>query len=341
MADAMLNLEMGNLVCRFGSEKVLLDLADEIVLPALFDNTLKRSYDKTSYFFHEVSPVKLRSSKEESVIGIAGRYIKDTTLEREQIFEQGKGLVKDAGSLRSSPSALFLLILNNHRLIYVKETKDAPSKDSFRSTLLNFLRKKHAEHIDRLFQENKDEREEDPTIEKIAKKDLHELIPRPTLDIIPLTSEESIEEFVRKYDVLKTVQISLSDRNGENDNDPFFDQMQKKKDAIGSTKTIIKHANTKGLNKDEAIKEISDATSQGNQAVTLFGLDQDGDTLRGNNEQFQLRKPVETLSPIPKRAATQLYRTFTGIVDEGLIKIPETSQRTIALINSLIDRLFQ
>ena len=202
MSENSLSMEMGNLICRFGREKVLLDMSDEIVLPCFFDKTLVRSYSKTSYFFHEVSPVLLSNGASGSVVGIAGRFIKDTTLEREQIFEEGKGLVKDNGSMRSSPSALFLLVLNNHRLIYVKETKDAPSKESFCSTLLSFLRDKHRQYIEAEFERFMATREADPHSDRVTKKDLYEQTPRPTLELIPLTSEDSIEEFVRKYSIL-------------------------------------------------------------------------------------------------------------------------------------------
>ncbi|MEW8073920.1 MAG: hypothetical protein AB2826_26245 [Candidatus Thiodiazotropha sp.] len=340
MSEKSLSMEMGNLVCRFGNEKVLLDMSDEIVFPCFFDNTLVRSYDKTSYFFHDVSLVLLSKSKSENVIGIAGRYIKDTTLEREQIFEEGKGLIRDTGSLRSSPSALFLLILNNHRLVYVKETKDAPPKESFRSTLLSFLRTKHKQHIESEFKRYKTLQEADPERERVTKKDLYESTPRPTLELIPLTSEDSIEQFVRKYSILKTIEISLSDRNDENDNDPFFEELQKRKDAIGSTNSVVKHNNSKGLDKDEAIHEIAEATEQGNQAVKLVGIDNEGDILRGNNEKFQLRKPLEDLSSMPAKAANELYNSFVGLVEDGLVKIPETSQRAKVIIESLIHRLF-
>jgi hypothetical protein len=243
MSEKSLSMEMGNLVCRFGKEKVLLDMSDEIVLPCFFDGGLVRTYDKTSYFFHDVSPVLLRGNESENIIGIVGRFIKDTTLEREQIFEAGKGLIHDTESMRSSPSSLFLLILNNHRLVYVKETKDAPSKESFRSTLLSFLRSKHKQYIEAEFERHNALREANPELERVTKKDLYELTPRPTLELISLTSEDSIEQFIRKYSILKTIEISLSDRNDENDNDPFFEELQKRKDAIGSTKSVVKHNN--------------------------------------------------------------------------------------------------
>ena len=340
MSENSLSMEMGNLICRFGREKVLLDMSDEIVLPCFFDKTLVRSYSKTSYFFHEVSPVLLSNGASGSVVGIAGRFIKDTTLEREQIFEEGKGLVKDNGSMRSSPSALFLLVLNNHRLIYVKETKDAPSKESFCSTLLSFLRDKHRQYIEAEFERFMATREADPHSDRVTKKDLYEQTPRPTLELIPLTSEDSIEEFVRKYSILKTIEISLSDRNDETDNDPFFEELQKRKDAIGSTNSVVKHNNSKGLDKDVAINEIAEATEQGNQSVKLTGIDSEGDILRGNNEKFQLRKPLEDLSSQPVNAAKELYKTFLGLIEDGLVKVPETPQKARAIVESLVQRLF-
>lgn len=340
MSKKSLSMEMGNLVCRFGNEKVLLDLAEEIVLPSFFDNRLMRSYDKTSFFFHGVVPVILSEEGNEPTIGITGRFIKDTTLEREQIFEEGKGVVKDLNSMRSSPSALFLLILNNHRLIYVKETKNAPSKESFRSTLLSFMRAKHKQFIDSEHERLKAEYRKNIEQPKVIKKELLESFPRPTLELIPLTSEESIEKFVRKYNILKVMEISLSDRNDENDNDPFFDELQKRKDAIGSVNSVVKHSNPKGLDKDTVIDEISEATAQGNQKVKLNGIDNEGDILRGNNEEFQLRKPLDGLSSNPENAAKELFESFIGLVEDGLVKIPETSRKAKAIIWAIARRLF-
>lgn len=342
MADKTLNLEMGNLVCRFGGEKVLLDMAEEIVLPALLDERLERRYGNSKYFFYQTKLVKLRKHEGEQLLGVVGRLIKDTTLQREQIFEDGKGLIKDHGSMRSSPSALFLLILNNHRLIYVRETGDAPSKDTFSSTLLSFLRQKHKQYIDSEFERHKRLREDGdrPQPERVTKTDLRDETPRPSLELIPLTSEDSIEAFVKKYDILKTIDISLSDRNDENDNDEFFEALQRRKDAIGSDRSTVRHANAQGLDKTEAVKEITEATAQGNQSVKLAGVDKEGDVLRGNNEQFQLRKPLNELSNVPKTAALQLTDSFLSIVQEGLIKIPKTSVAAAAKLQAILAKHF-
>jgi len=338
MSDRTLNMEIANLICRFG-DQVLLDHIEDIVLPAFFDVNLVRRYEMTSHFLHQVSLVKLQENNNEVFVGLAGRFIKDTTLRREQIFEQGKGLVKDPGLMRSSPSAIFLLILNNHRLVYVRETRDAPTKESFKATLLAFLRKKHKDYIKKEYEKNKVERRKFPNLPKVTKRDLYEFLPNPTLDLIPLTSEDSIENFINKYNVLKTIEIFLSDRNDENDNDRFFEELQRRKDAIGSARSVVKHINNGGLNKEAAVKEVTEATLQGNQSVKLSGFDSEGDKLIGNNEHFQLRKPIDDLSDAPEKAAYDLYRSFIGLAEEGLIKLPPTSEKAMRIINSLIQRL--
>ena len=151
------NLELGNFICRFGSKKVLLDLADEIIIPAFTDPNLSRGFGKTKYFFHEVKLVAIPNTSQKPILGIIGRFVKDTTLEREQIFKEGKGLIKDSSSIKSSPSSIFLLILHNHRLLYVKETKYAPSKETFGHTALNFIRKKYSIFIDNEYEKRKRE----------------------------------------------------------------------------------------------------------------------------------------------------------------------------------------
>lgn len=334
MSEKTLNMEMANLVCRFGGDKVLLDLEEEVVLPSFFDDSMIRIYDKTSYFFYDVEAVKFKE-KDQTVVCIAGRFIKDTTLEREQIFDRKKGIIQDSDTMRSSPSSIFLLILNNHRLIYVKETKNAPSKETFKSTLLSFIKIKHEQFINKEYEVNNVE-----NTKKITKKSLYDTYPKPSLDLIPLTSSESIESFIRNYETLKYIEISLSDRNDENDNDPFFEQLQKRKDSLGSDKTVVQHRNAKGLDKERAISEVREATAQGNQKVKLNGVDSEGDVLRGNNEEFQLRKPLAGLNKTPSKAAIKLYDTFKSLVDDGLVNIPQTSQKAKKIVSRIAERLF-
>lgn len=339
MNDGLKAIEMANLVCRFGSE-VLLDHFDDIVYPSLTDTDLVRTYGETSYFFEKVELVHLESTDESEVVGVVGRFIKDTKLRREQIYVQGQGLKHAPRSMQSSPSSLFLLVLNSHRLVYLKETVDAPTKDAFRSTLLSFLRKKHSQVLKAMLAEV-DEHELDREDAREAKDRLREGLARPTLELIPLTSEESIEEFIRAYEVLKQIKISLAERNDESDLNGFFDQMQQIKDDVGSTDTALVHRSKLGLDKDAAVQQVTAATAQGNQKVTLRGLDEGGETIIGNNEKFQLKAPVEDISENPSEAGYQMYESFGALVDRGLVRLPPEKNKTSGLIRRILTRYFE
>lgn len=338
MNGALKSIEMANLVCRFG-DSVLLDHFDDIVYQSFFDEDLVRTYSETSYFFEKVDLIHLESEAGSDVLGIVGRFIKDTKLRREQIYVEGEGLKRAPRSMQSSPSALFLLVLNSHRLIYLKETADAPTKDAFRSTLLSFLRKKHSHLLKSQLSEidaldiNRDEKRE-------RKDQLRDELPRPTLELIALTSEEGIEEFIRAYDVLNQIKIRFSDRNDEADLDEFFNQLQKSKDAIGSIDTALVHRSKEGLDKEQAVRQVVAATAQGNQSVTLRGVDDGGETIVGNNEKFQLKVPLEDVSDEPVEAGRQMYESFKALVDRGLVVLPQESNRTKRLVRAILKRYF-
>ena len=331
-------LEFANLVCRFG-DKVLLDHFDEVVYPSFSDDELRRGYGSTTYFFSDVDLVHLDGRDGAEVLGICGRFIKDTTLTREQVYVEGEGLVQDREQMQSSPSALFLLILNNHRLIYVKETTDAPPKEAFRATLLSFLRQVHARVLKAKLAAV-DEAGLGREAAREAKDQIRDAYERPTLELIALTSEESIEEFISKYEVLTQIRIKLSDRNDEADLDEFFNQMQRAKDSIGSVDTVLTHRAADGLDKDEAISQVAAATAQGNQNVTLRGSDEGGDTLIGNNEKFQLRTPLENLSSDPAQAAEQMFEAFRDLAGRGLIQLPRLGKRTARAIATIFAEYF-
>lgn len=333
------NMELANLVCKFGDSTPLLGLLHEVVLPAFLDTNLSREFGHKKYFFQKVKVVNLtEEGSEEEVAGIAGRFIKDTELQRDQVFDSEKNaLVRDSRSLQSSPSALFVLILNNHRLIYANESRFAPSTREFRSTLKAFLTAKHKEHINSEF-ERRNTLAKKSGESLVKKRELYEEYPRPRLELVPLTSEGDINDFMKKFSKLTTLEILLSERNDESDNEEFFEDFNRRREAIGSERSVLRHTNSDGLEKAEAAKEIAGATSQGNQVVKLKGVDQGGDKIQGNNENFKISKPIKNLSRVPEIAATSLYGSLRSLVADGLVTLPKTSRRAKEIVASLLDR---
>lgn len=338
MADGARELELANLVCRFG-DKVLLDHFDEIFLPA-FDEGRIRTYGASRYFFADTGLVHLgEGSKGEPVIGLAGRFIKDGQLRREQIYVDG-GLVKDRQSMQSSPSAIFLLILNNHRLVYVRETAGAPDKAAFRSTLLAFLKQVRSHVVKTQFKAI-DEEFEGRLKRREEKDKVLEAYEPPTLQLIPLTSRGTVAQFVKKYEVLKRIKITYRQTNDENPLNDFFAQLKESKEALGANSASVIQESKDGLNKDEAITQITAATDQGINTVVLRGTDEGGDTLIGNNDSFQIKKPIADLDADPEKAAAQLFESFNELVTDGLVKVEATGIRAVKAIRRIFGAHFE
>ncbi|WP_146093791.1 hypothetical protein [Xanthomonas arboricola] len=286
----------------------MLDHFEEIVYPAFFDQRI-REYGSTKYFFSEVNLVYLgEDDQARPLVGIAGRFIKDGEISREQIYKNGV-LVKNSRKMQSSPSSIFLLILHNHRLVYVREMAGAPDKASFRSTLLTFLKSARDENIKARFEEvdneystRKDRREK--------KDEIYDEYQVPSLQVIPLASHGSVVDFIEKYDVLRQVKITYRATNDENPMGDFFTLLKASKEALGSDKAVVVQEAKKGLDKSEAASQITAAAGQGINSVDLRGTDDAGDTLVGNNDSFQLKKPIEGLSSDPAEAAEALFESF-------------------------------
>lgn len=329
------DVEFGNLVVRFG-DKVLLDHFDEIVLPA-FQEKYERTYSDTRYFFEKVDLLHLGNVPETKIplLVIVGRFIKDGVLRRDQVYVDG-ALQKKPGKMQSSPSALFMLMLHNHRLVYLKETVDAPTKETFRSTLLQFLKRKHGavlkakkNDVDDIYATRIERRE--------AKEKLEEAYGTPTVQLISLSSEESVREFINRYKTLSQVRITFSATNDENPMGSFFAQLKKAKEDVGSDSSSLTHSSRSGLDKEEAIDQIAEATEQGINKVQLSGIDEAGDRLLGNNVDFRLKKTLDKVSADPVKAAGTLLKAFNGLLKDGIIKVEATTAKTVARIEEIFD----
>jgi len=330
-------VEFANFICRFGEEKVLLDLASEIVIPAFLSTDLLREYGDTRYFFFQTKFIELQKG-EKPIIAIAGRFVKDTVLEREQIYDEKKGLVPDHESIRSAPSAIFLLILNNHKLVYLHETADAPSLSTFRSTSEKFIRVKHKEYIDKLYKKKSEQGHLDAKGEKITKRGIIEEFPYPHVEAIPLSSEATLKEFIAQFFVLRSAQVRLVQTNDELDLNGFFMQVRGTMDDIGSKQTTLTHKNPEGLSKAKAIRQLSTVVKQGNAVVKLSGKDELGDTLNGNNDSFKVRVPMKQVDKEVGKAAVQMYKAFQQLINKGTLQISDISEKAVEKTKLIRDR---
>ncbi|MFD0893443.1 hypothetical protein KBB96_18610 [Luteolibacter ambystomatis] len=317
---------------KFGDNLNLLDLYDEVVKPAFFDKTLKRIYDQTEYLLNGCALVLL--DQQAPTVGIVGRLVKDTILEREQIFD-GSKLVDADGTLESSPSSMFVLILNNHRLLYVKEHRGSPSMEVFRSTIAKFLKIKHRTFIEAKFKAS----EEDENGKRLTKKKLVEIYPYPEVDLTHVGSNESVRDFIHKFKTIESVTTKLVPTNSELDNDLMFDAVRDAQKRINSKKTTLRYENNEGLNKEETIDQISSLASQGNHEFSLAGESPSGGKMKGNNDDLKIQVPIEKPSRKNKRESKSLYQKFVALVESNIVQVGKQGRRTLNKISEISQNL--
>lgn len=308
------SVAFGNFICRFGEAATLLDHAVEIVIPAFTDEKLRRRHGETSYFFLDVA-VENVGTPTAPRPALAGRFIKDGVLRRQQVYSPEDGLRPDPQAMRTAPSAFFVLLLENHRLIYFAETADAPEMQAFAVTAKSFIKFKHDQYL-RGLQERREEEGQPTTLVK-----LREEIPPPTLNLVALTSNTSIEAFVARYRTLKQVQITLLKPNDEFDAASMIRAVREQNTRVKAESTLIEHRSANGLNASAAVEEITEASRSGNQIVKLSGTDREGNALKGNNEHFQLSVIMEAKPESRSGLIAKLRGIFDSQVKAGAISV--------------------
>ena len=309
------DFEVANFVCKFNDFN-LMDLFDEITLNA-FHRSDKWKIKNGTFFFKDVDFFQYESD-EEIIYALTGRFIRNTFLKREQYHDETTGeLIQDTKVLPSSPSATFVLILNNHRLIYLKETKHAPTLDMFKNTAETLLKRETRDYLLSLNQE--------------SKKDFIQKYGLPSVRITPLTSEVRLAEFIQSYKKLETVKVTLKVRNDENDHSGFIDVLQEKSDAAGSKSTNLLYENKdNGLNKEVITQQLSDLTKQGNQSIRLIGKSYTDETLKGDNENFKIIQSINGLDlKNIVQTGKKLVTRFIKLIDQDQITVPETKPEVI------------
>jgi hypothetical protein len=319
----MPNLEIANLVCRFG-DKVLMDYYKEIVLPS-FKSKESRKWRGKSYELYGVREMDVMAKNGDGhdvcVKVIAGRLVKNTMLTSSQIMKNGI-LVKRNKRLHTSPSSFFVLYLDKHKLIYIPEMGFAPTISDFEYCLAYYLKKAHRDYllslIEKIKAKNETLRKNEKT--KVPKiKDLMAAIPKPSLTITNMSSRSSLNKFIMSYDTLKSVKIELLPVNEEIDGDEIFKAIRESKESINSKKTVITHANTEGLNREKTVSHLSHVAAAGNHSIVTTGTDEKGNKMDGSNTDFKLKRPISPLPNETSPSVALVHPEILKMIESGIV----------------------
>lgn len=368
MSDKKYPVHYANFVCHFG-EAELLDYLDEIIVPAFTAGGV-RTFKDGRYLLNSVEVLNLGTAKAHPELAICGRFIKDMVVRSEQRYDpRTETVVPDNKMMETAPSALFVLLLASHKLIYLSETAHAPGLDSFRSTVASFLGRARLAYIDDVQRRwalealsdeetarfpaidkadasnGEDEAVEIASIEdgvpkKLTKKRLRELLPPVELEIVALSNDEELRAFVARFKTLQSATLRLVKPNSELDNDDFLENVREKADAVGAQTSSLVYKNPDGLDKEQIVEQFEAAASDGNTEIKLDGKDEVGQTLRGSNNEF---KVVSYLTALPGGlllTARAMFSLFKQQRASGLIKAldHELSNRAKRRLTALANR---
>lgn len=305
------NLQIANFTCKYG-EKDLLDIPG-IFYRVFFNREKVRQYKDSKYILRDVDMLNFRNVD----FVVAGRFVKDLFLHREQVYVEGEGVVSNPGKMQSSPSALFFLFLNNHRLLYYHESSFAPKLGIFESTIRWFFKDERKKVINRILADD-DLREKRSKRygQRVTRALLNKKIPEPDIEIIPLSSVENLRSFVNRFSVLKSVKVTFFRTNNELDTDALFRAIREQGDILGRQRTVLDHSSKEGLDKDGVVEQFGELGTFGNSEMFLRGVDDKGDRLSGNNEDFQVKIPIDSLPKNVSDAARQVYAIYSDLKDK-------------------------
>ncbi|MBQ0714197.1 MAG: hypothetical protein KBT52_01965 [Paraperlucidibaca sp.] len=329
-------IEFGNFICKFG-DKDLLDFYDEIVGPTFLGKERSIKYGISTYFFKDVELINLGTIDDVEYIGLAGVFGYDTHIRRHQVRDKSTGNIKrDFKSLESCPTAKFLLILNNHRLVYCHSPDGSPKMSQFRYATERFLKAQTREHINKIYAEvKKESKAEGLAKPKKTKLQISEEIPMPNLTLNALSCSDDISLFMDRFEVLSDIEIVFTKTNSETDTEGLFVGIQDVQGKISSSKSVLKHHNKEGLNIDAAKTHVINASSQGNQFIKLAGKDSDGLGIRGNNEDFKIKIVLENISDSIGRAAKDIFLKFMDLVKSGSIVVQPQNTKVDDIISRI------
>jgi len=209
-------------------------------------------------------------------------------------------------------------------MVYFPETPHAPDLKAFEVSIRAFLIKRYEEFIDEQYELSRLTAELLDIKMITTKKALRETHSRPTLEVVPLTGVDSIEQFVRRYEKLKQIDFRLVRPNDDIDAGELFDDFRQLSYSLNADRMKITAANAEvGLNLENVVETITEATATGNQDVTLKGIDHDGNKLSGDNHNFQVTAPIENIPVGKKKLVKVLYDALISFAESGTIRLPK------------------
>ncbi|GDY28295.1 hypothetical protein AHAT_41850 [Agarivorans sp. Toyoura001] len=339
------NVEFWNFICHFGENKQLdlIDHLDTIIIPAFLNKNLTRRWgEHTTWRFHEVSFVQHEFDNETNFF-LHGHLIKDTNLERSRFYDNGE-LIEDPKSIKTAPISTFILSLSDHRLFYIRDSADSPDMAAFKATIFKFIKATTNELINEDYGRAIEEwKYQGKSNRKPLKKNIKSRYPECSLEITALSSDASIDEFIRSMKRINKLSYTLIVPNGELNHSGLFEQLQDTQTNTGNYKTTLTYSTgnkEKSLEHNGVSQLTKNALKTQNVEVAIKGIDIHGSEIQGTNDELVLKKPLGEIEDSYTALTYRVYDMFRKLIVDGIITKPiiTNKAKTMERISHVVRR---
>jgi hypothetical protein len=218
-------------------------------------------------------------------------------------------------------------------MIYLPETSHAPTLENLEASLRRFVAKIYKSLIDQRYESYKN------SDNKTTKKSLREEYPLPSIDIVPLSSSEGIEEFLSHFQMLREIKFKVIEPNSEMDASKMLGDVRKVLGTLKPDRTDVTVAGSNGLDTKAAKDVLVDATAGGLTTARLRGIDSEGNKITGNNDKYNFQAHIPEKPHPPRELASRLISVFDTLTDDGTLKVGKPTQRSQDRARELVQKI--
>lgn len=284
----------------------MISFFDDIIWPALNDKTLFRETGsnksrKTKFHISDIKLIQIKTDDNINPYVLVGKHIKRTILDIMPDYDIDKGFIGNKNSLPSAPYSTFILFLHNHKLIYFPNHSGAPNIKSFSDTInhiiVNYISKIRKEVKEKLIvQYNKSKKIyllddiKFDTLNDFRKYYLDINYPFPEINVVPIESQELVDEAFSKLVSIKNVTFKFYRPNNEPLNfDNLFESIYDSLEKTESSSVSSKFLNPQNI--DAVHSGIS--SSQGKVDYVINGKGENNEQLKIEPSKVSPELPIE------------------------------------------------
>ena len=162
----------------------------------------------------------------------------------------------------------------------------------------------------------------------------------PSVALVPLTARESIEAFVGRFSKIDSLTVYVVKRNQDLDGGSLFEALVNKSEKMeaSSARFVVNGDKDEGLNIENTTDFVSQTTEGGYERVSLRGMDQNGDVLKGTNEDFKLTTELDISELTDEQKIQKAFEIYEANKEAGVIKV---TTRNIELLSPVLLSLIE